>query len=291
MTKLFNQIRSFPLALVGGLLCLSAHAVELKGIATQGALIRGTAAAGAQVWLDQQALKVGPNGEFVFGFGRDDQGSRLLKVRYFDGTETQQSITIQPRDYQIQRIEGIATKIMKPDPASVARAQQDSKMVSQAREVISEQLAFHQAFIWPVIGPISGVYGSQRFYNGEPRQPHYGVDVAMPNGTPVVAPADGVVTLWVPDMFYSGGTLIIDHGFGVNSTFLHLSGSLVEQGQAVKQGQPVALIGATGRVTGPHLDWRMNWHSTRLDPALIVPDMASLRAQTAAESASQATGG
>ena len=271
-------------------LCFSVTAVALtlEGVPQQGGLMRGLASPGAKIWLDEQVLKVGPKGEFVFGFGRDETGSRLLTINYPDGTQEQQSIVIQARDYQIQRIEGIAKRIMKPDPANVARARKDNLLVAKARQVDSARLDFNQEFIWPVIGPISGVYGSQRFYNGEPRRPHYGVDVARPTGTPVVAPADGVITLWVPDMFYSGGTMIIDHGFGVNSTFLHLSGALVAEGAEVKQGQPVALIGATGRVTGAHLDWRMNWHSARLDPQLIVPDMDTLRAE---HRSIQATGG
>lgn len=268
-TKLFTF-------LLGACLCFTASGLTLKGEPKQGALIRGLASPGAEVWLDNTPLEVGPNGEFVFGFGRDETGERLVKVKHSDGKEEQKALTIRQRDYDIQRIEGISKRIMKPNPDDVARAQQDNRMVAKARSVVSNRLDFNQTFVWPLIGRISGVYGSQRFYNGEPRRPHFGVDVARPTGTEVYAPADGVVTLWVPDMFYSGGTMIIDHGFGVNSTFLHLSGSLVKVGDEVKQGQPVALVGATGRVTGPHLDWRMNWKSARLDPQLIVPDMDEL---------------
>lgn len=144
-------------------------------------------------------------------------------------------------------------------------------MVKQARDRIELDTAFAQDFIWPAVGPISGVYGSRRILNGEPRRPHYGVDVAGPVGQPVYAPADGLVTLYVPDMYYSGGTMIIDHGYGISSTFLHLSKEHVEVGQRVKQGDLIAEIGATGRVTGPHLDWRMNWFEKRVDPQLLVP--------------------
>lgn len=270
------------------LLSLNAAALTLQGEPHQGALMRGTATPGAKVWLNEEPLKVGPKGEFVFGFGRDETGTRQLKVKHADGHQELKEVTILKRDYKIQRIEGIAKRIMKPNPEAIARSRKDNQMVAKARSVFSERLDFNQEFIWPVLGPISGVYGSQRYYNGEPRRPHYGVDVARPTGTEVVAPADGVITLWVPDMFYSGGTMIIDHGFGVNSTFLHLSGSLVKVGDEVKQGQPVALIGATGRVTGPHLDWRMNWKSARLDPQLIVPDMDLLLKK---QKAQQATGG
>lgn len=128
-----------------------------------------------------------------------------------------------------------------------------------------------QDFIWPAKGRLSGFYGSQRVLNGDPKRPHYGVDVAAPTGTEVVAPADGVVRLAHPDLFFSGGTIIIDHGFGVNSTFLHLSSVDVEVGEPVKQGDFIGRIGATGRATGPHLDWRINWLNHRLDPQLLVP--------------------
>ena len=132
---------------------------------------------------------------------------------------------------------------------------------------------FLAGFIWPLQGPITGVYGSQRILNGEPRRPHFGVDVAAPTGTPVVAPADAIVTLVHPDMYFSGGTLIMDHGHGLSSTFIHLHKVLVEEGQVVKQGDVVAEVGATGRVTGPHLDWRMNLFTVRIDPELLVPPM------------------
>ena len=128
-------------------------------------------------------------------------------------------------------------------------------------------------FQWPAIGPISGVYGSQRIYNGTPRSPHYGVDVAVPTGTPVLAPSSGVVTLAEPDLFYSGGTIILDHGFRLSSSFLHLSKVHVAVGQEVKQGELIGEVGATGRATGPHLDWRMSWRNQRIDPQLLAPPM------------------
>jgi murein DD-endopeptidase MepM/ murein hydrolase activator NlpD len=126
-----------------------------------------------------------------------------------------------------------------------------------------------------LIGPITGVYGSQRVYNGVPKNPHYGVDYAAPTGTEVVAPAAGIVRLAHPDLFYSGGTMIIDHGHGLSSSFLHLSGLLVAEGARVTRGQPIALVGATGRATGPHLDWRMNWHQQRIDPQLVLETLPS----------------
>ena len=134
-------------------------------------------------------------------------------------------------------------------------------------------MAFLSDFQWPLTGRISGVYGSQRVYNGKPGRPHYGVDVARPTGTVVVAPADAVVTLVQQNNYYSGGTLIMDHGYGVSSTMIHLSEVLVNDGQTVKQGDPVAKVGASGRATGPHLDWRLNWFEVKLDPVTVVPPM------------------
>ena len=161
--------------------------------------------------------------------------------------------------------------MVTPPDSVLARIKDDNWRVAKARKTSSERADFAARFIWPAEGPITGVYGSQRVFNGVPKRPHYGVDVGAPTGTQVIAPAGGKVTLAHPDLYYSGGTIIIDHGLGVNSTFLHLSKLTVEPGEMVKQGQKIGEIGATGRATGPHLDWRINWFSERLDPALLVP--------------------
>ncbi|PMG50897.1 M23 family metallopeptidase [Shewanella sp. 10N.286.52.B9] len=252
--------------------------INLQGKLEQGALVRGTVPAGSAVKLNGEVVKVTPKGQFAIGFEREAKTEQLLEVTYPDGLTQLKPLTIASREYKIDRLTGISKKIMQPDPVAQARAAKDSKQTRAARNVFSEQDAFMQAFIWPVTGRISGIYGSQRFYNGKPGNPHYGVDVARPTGTVVVSPADGVITLSVPDMFYSGGTLIIDHGYGINSTFLHLSKLYAKEGDVVTQGQPLAEIGATGRVTGPHLDWRLNWFQKRLDPVSIVPSMESVLA-------------
>ncbi|QOL24867.1 M23 family metallopeptidase [Thalassotalea sp. LPB0316] len=244
--------------------------VSLSGEITQGALIIGKTQAGSQVSLDGKALPVSKNGDFAFGFGRDTTESVELIVKSPSGKVHSETLTPSSREYNIQRVEGIARKIMNPDPKAVERARKDSAQVKQARAISSELTAFSQGFVAPIEGTITGVYGSQRYYNGVPKTPHYGLDYAGNTGDPVKAPADGKVILWVPDMFYSGGTMIIDHGQGISSTFLHLSGSYVDVGDDVKQGQVVAKVGASGRATGPHLDWRINWHNVRLDPALAL---------------------
>jgi hypothetical protein len=243
---------------------------ELLDKPQPGALVRGKVESGTQVWLGVKPLKLSPSGYFVFGLGRDDKTMPLLRWQQ-KGLEGQVSYPLPLREYAIQRIDGLPDNMVSPSQQALTRIRIDNRQVSQARRVDSDFDFFAQSFIWPAEGPLSGVYGSQRVLNGQPKRPHFGVDVAAPTGTPVVAPADGVVTLWVSDMYYSGGTLIIDHGHQVSSTFIHLHSSHVKQGDRVKQGQLIAEIGATGRVTGAHLDWRINWGKVRVDPALLVP--------------------
>ncbi len=255
---------------------LSTSRTSLEGKMAQGALVRGTTEPGSEISLDGKPLRVNKAGQFAFGFERDATPEHQLAIRYPDGNTEELSLKVIAQDYRISRLTGISKKIMEPNPDDVARAKKDSQMVREARDTDSDLDAFAGKFIWPVTGRISGVYGSQRVYNGVAGNPHYGVDVARPTGTVVVAPADGVITLAVPDMFYSGGTMIIDHGLGVSSSFLHLSKLYVTPGTKVKQGQKVAEIGATGRVTGPHLDWRLNWYQMRLDPQTVVPAMSTV---------------
>jgi len=244
--------------------------VTLSGEITQGGLVIGKTVPGSIVKLGDKVLPVSSQGNFAFGFGRDETKAVQLRVEMPDGTTQYRQLKPSVREYKIQRIEGIAKKIMKPDPKAVARAKKDSAQVKATRAASLASTDFAYGFVAPIDGVITGVYGSQRFYNGEPRSPHYGIDYAGNTGDPVKAPANGKVTMWVPDMFYSGGTMIIDHGQGISSTFLHLSGSHVKVGDYVKQGQVVAKVGSTGRSTGPHLDWRINWHNVRLDPALAL---------------------
>jgi murein DD-endopeptidase MepM/ murein hydrolase activator NlpD len=248
-----------------------AKSLQLKGEMTQGSLIRGQVPVGHQVWLNDTPLKISADGYFAFGFGRDAKLSQQLKWINNEEVAHTRTLILQPRTYNIQKITGIPSKYVRPPKEVSERITLDNQQIGRARSFNDERTDFYQDFIWPAAGPISGVYGSQRVFNGTPKRPHFGVDVAAPTGTSVYAPANGLVTLFVPDMYYSGGTMIIDHGHGVSSTFLHLSKGHVEAGTTVKQGDLVAEIGATGRATGPHLDWRINWFKERLDPALLVP--------------------
>lgn len=264
----------------GWLICLSllfcgtllAQELTLQGQLTQGSLLRGQLKNASNLQLNNKAVVISSEGFFAIGFGRNAELTHTLSWQDQRGQRQQKIITLSPREYNIQRIEGVEGKYVSPPPEVSERIRLDNSQIAAARKRADDRSDFMQQFIWPAEGPISGVYGSQRVFNGTPKNPHFGVDVAGPTGTPVYAPADGIVTLFVPDMYYSGGTMIIDHGLGVSSTFLHLSEGLVKPGTAVQQGQLVAKIGATGRVTGAHLDWRINWFGERLDPALLVPE-------------------
>ncbi|MEM9256977.1 MAG: M23 family metallopeptidase [Pseudomonadota bacterium] len=249
-----------------------AECVTLQGQLTQGGLIWGRVQSRATIRLNGDELAVLPDGIFVAGFGRDAPTTAELTVG-----DCRQTLYVAPREYRIQRVEGVPQRTVTPSAEHLARIRREQALVGAAKaqrlarpELLRASLA---GFQWPTVGPISGVYGSQRFYNGEPGRPHYGIDIAMPTGTPVVAPAPGVVTLAEPDLFYSGGTVILDHGYGLSSSFLHLSDIDVAVGQELKAGERLGAIGSSGRATGPHLDWRMSWHNQRIDPQLLAPPM------------------
>ena len=248
--------------------------VRLDGPRVQGGLLRGRVPPGSAVEFEGEPVRVSADGWFLAGFGRDAPPEAELVVVFPDGRRERQVLPVKRREYRIQRIDGLPPgKVAPRSEEDLARIRAEVRRVEQARSIDDPRTDFLSGFRWPVKGRISGVYGSQRILNGEPRRPHFGIDIAAPAGTEVVAPADGVVTLVHPDMFFSGGTMIIDHGHGLSSAFLHLSRTLVGKGERVAQGQPVAEVGSTGRSTGPHLDWRINLFGRRLDPALLVGPM------------------
>lgn len=233
----------------------------------------GQAPAGSRIFYGDRPLQLMDDNHFLIGFGRDAGLHQQLSLIDEQNQETILSLELKPRSYKIERIAGISKKMMEPSAEDLQRIHQEAMQVREARQLVSSLPNINEQFIWPLKGRISGVYGSQRIFNGEPRRPHYGIDIAAPRGTPVIAPAGGIVRLAHSGMFFSGKTLIIDHGFGLSSSFLHLSKILVKEGNQVHQGEQIALVGATGRVTGPHLDWRINWYNKRLDPALWVPPL------------------
>lgn len=246
-----------------------ADQLSVRGDFVQGGIVRGTLPPGTGLELDGQKIKVSPEGAFVIGFGRDQQGPVVLTLIDSDGRKTALDKQLKKRSYDIQRIEGVEKKYVSPPEETQQRIRDDARQVRQARQVVLDQTDFMRDFIWPARGVISGVYGSQRFFNGKARRPHFGLDIAAPTGTPVYAPAGGQVTL-VQNLYFSGWTVILDHGHGLSSSFLHLDEAVVEVGQYLKQGALLGKIGATGRVTGSHLDWRMNWRDQRVDPGVLV---------------------
>ena len=261
----------FLLALALVFFCGAVNAVELTGTTTQGGLLFGQAEPGSRVLLDGNGVVISSDGQFVIGFGRDETGKRELQVLSPDGTVFNRSIVVQRSQYDIEHVDGLPPSTVTPDPAATARIREEARMVGTARQHRDKQAYYSSGFSWPAKGRISGVYGSQRVLNGKPRTPHFGLDIAAPEGTSVFAPADGLITLTHPDMLLSGGTIILDHGQGLSSTFLHLSKILVEAGTFVEQGDLIARIGATGRASGPHLDWRMNWLDRRVNPQPLLP--------------------
>ena len=252
----------------------SAQAYDLRGEWKQGSVLVGKAEPGTRVWFKGAELLVSPQGEFVFGLDRDEPEEAWLKIQAPGGAPQSERHPVAKREYEIQRIEGLPPEQVVPPKWALKRIEQDLKQIVAARSVKSPLTGFAQNFVWPANGRVSGVFGSQRILNGVPKQPHNGVDVAVPTGTEVRAPADGIVVLAVPDMYYTGGSLMIDHGHGLSSIMVHLSKLLAQKGQTVKQGEVVALSGMTGRATGPHLHWGMNWLGAKVDPQTLVPAMA-----------------
>ncbi len=250
-----------------------AGTVALDGTPEQGGLVRGVVDPGAQVSLDGKALRVAPDGYFIFGFGRDAPSAAALDIVFADGSRAHRDLAVISRQWDIRKVDGLPEETVTPDPVLIARIKREAQEVTTARETDSDVLFFEKPLAWPALGRISGVYGSQSILNGQPRAPHYGVDVAAPPGTPVLAADAGTVTLAEPDLFLTGGTIIIDHGYGLSTTYMHLSSLAVHLGQKVAAHELIGTVGATGRVTGPHLDWRVNWYQVRLDPQLVAGPM------------------
>jgi len=255
------------------LLTASAGELPWQGQWTQGGLIIGQALPGTRMTLNGQPVKVGPDGAFGFGFSRDAPPSGRWTILYPDGGREDRALMIAQRQYNIQRLNGLPPDKVTPPPAVLERIRRENARVDAARQRDIPQAGFLSGFAWPVIGRISGVYGSQRILNGEPRQPHFGVDIARGEGEPIRAPQKGIVRLAERDMYFTGGTTVLDHGHGITTSYLHQSRLDVAVGDTVEAGQVIGLIGKTGRATGPHLCWRMNWFQERLDPQLAAGEM------------------
>ena len=244
----------------------SSFAVTFNGKFIQGSFILGKTEPGSKVFVDNTRVKVTSDGYFAFGLDRDRKNDVVITIN-----EKKIVKKIFKREYKIQRIDGLEEKKVTPPEEVYERIKRENKWIGEARAINSNLTFFKNKFINPLENAIvTGVYGSQRILNGKPKWPHYGIDFAAEEGTEIKAMLSGVVTLAEPDLFYTGGTLIFDHGHGISTLYMHMKTLAVKKGQKVKQGDIIGTVGSTGRSTGAHLDVRLNWFQIRLDPATVL---------------------
>ena len=250
--------------------CFKIQALEFLGKFEQGAFILGKTNPDTKIKIDNKEVRVTKDGYFAFGLDRDRKNNIIIKIIDKNKTTIVEK-KILKRDYKIQRIDGLPSKQVTPPPEVYDRIKKDNILIGKARSIDSTLNFFKDKFIYPIDKYIiTGVYGSQRILNGKPRRPHYGIDFHAPEGTPVKAMMDGIVTLSEKDMYFTGGTIIFDHGHGISTLYMHMKDINVKVGQRIKQGQIVGTLGQSGRATGPHLDIRLNWFGVKLDPMTIL---------------------
>jgi murein DD-endopeptidase MepM/ murein hydrolase activator NlpD len=245
--------------------------VALTGEITQGGLVRGVVPPDTKVWFEKEKVMVSPEGDFVFGFGRDAEPRALLSFAFAGGPTERHVVHVTDRVFEPEVIDGLPPEMVEPDRETRQALAKSRTKVAKLRRKASEVAYFREGFRWPAKGRVTSTYGRKRVLDGEDHDYHWGVDLALGVGSKVRAPAGGVVVLAEKDVPLSGNLLIVDHGHGVTSSFLHLQKFKVKEGDVVKAGQVIALSGNSGRSTGPHLDWRMNWFDTRVDPQTAVP--------------------
>jgi len=249
-----------------------ASAVEFQGKFIQGHFIIGKTESGTKVLIDKKEVRISDDGYFVFGIGRDRKYDVVITLNK-DGNKQKIVKKVLKRKYDIQRIDGLPEEQVTPPEEVYVRIKKENKLIGDAKAIDSNLTYFKNKFIVPIENTIiSGVYGSQRILNGEPKWPHYGLDFAADEGTTIKAMLDGIVTLAEPDLYYTGGTLMFDHGHGISTLYMHMQKILVKKGQKIKQGDVIGTVGSTGRATGAHLDVRLNWFQTRLDPETVLPN-------------------
>ncbi|MCF8473175.1 MAG: M23 family metallopeptidase [Emcibacter sp.] len=248
----------------------ASNLLNLPDELTQGGFYVGKVAPKTMLYFKDKKIKISQDGHFAVGLSWDE--GRMVKFRLvnFQGTEILQRFVVKKQKYDVQHIDGLPGKMVTPPKEVQERIKQDSALVKKARRIDSDRLDFTTTFIWPVRGRISGNFGNHRILNGIAKSPHGGMDIAAPKGTMIVAPLGGVVTL-VSDLYYTGNSVIIDHGYGISTVYAHLDKVLVKEGQNIGQGDKIGTVGATGRATGPHLHWGLNWYDERLNPALVLP--------------------
>ena len=265
-----QSVPSETTPMVGGGGAIPMRATRLPASASQGAMVIGNTHPAAVVEYAGRTLRVTSYGTFVFGIGRDATGDVVLRIKQPATGWIEHRIAITPRDWPIENINGVPPSTVNPPKAIAERIEREQARVVAVRTRDDARTGFAQAFTWPVQGRISGRFGNQRVYNGTPKSAHSGMDIAAANDTPVKAPADGVISFADPGLYLTGGTVVLDHGHGISSNFLHLSRIDAKVGDVVKQGDVIGAVGATGRATGPHLHWGMNWFDTRIDPLLVL---------------------
>jgi murein DD-endopeptidase MepM/ murein hydrolase activator NlpD len=245
------------------------NAIEFQGKFIQGHFILGKTNPDAKVLIGKKDVKVSQDGFFVFGIDRDRKFD-LTFTKIEDNKKIKIIKKVLKRKYNIQRIDGLAESKVTPPESVYKRIKKENNAIGEARAINSDLIFFKEKFIMPVEGIISGVYGSQRILNGKPRWPHYGIDIAAKLGTIIKSSGTGVVTMAEDDLYYTGGTIIMDHGHGISTIYSHLENVLVSVGDKINQGDVIGTVGSTGRSTGPHLDFRINWFQTRLDPMTVL---------------------
>jgi murein DD-endopeptidase MepM/ murein hydrolase activator NlpD len=245
------------------------NAIEFIGKFLQGHYIIGVTDSSAKIIVDKREVKVSKDGYFVFGIDRDRKFD-LTITKIIEGKKEIITKQVLKRKYKIQRIDGLDEKKVTPPESVYKRIKEENNKIGKARAINSDLPFFKNQFIMPVEGIISGVYGSQRILNGKPRWPHYGIDIAAKQGTMIKSSGSGVVTMAEDDLYYTGGTIIMDHGHGISTIYSHLENVMVSVGDEINQGDIIGTVGSTGRSTGPHLDFRVNWFQTRLDPMSVI---------------------
>ena len=245
------------------------YAVEFKGKFIQGHFIIGQTEPGSKIIIDKKKIKVSKDGYFVFGIDRDRKFDIII-TNISDGKKEKIIKKVFKRKYNIQKIDGLPEDKVTPPEEVYKRIKKENNAIGQARAINSNLNYFKNKFIMPLDGIITGVYGSQRILNGKPKWPHYGIDIAAKQGTHIKSSANGIVTMAEDDLYYTGGTIIMDHGHGISTIYSHLENVLVSVGDKINQGDIIGTVGSTGRSTGPHLDFRINWFQTRLDPMSVL---------------------
>ena len=245
------------------------NAIEFQGKFLQGHYIVGSTEPSAKIIIEKKEIKVSEDGYFVFGIDRDRKFD-LTITKIKDGKIKKIVKKVLKRKYNVQRIDGLEESKVTPPESVYKRIKEENNKIGEARAINSDLPFFKDQFIMPVEGIISGVYGSQRILNGKPKWPHYGIDIAAKKGTMIKSSGSGTVTMAEDDLYYTGGTIIMDHGHGISTIYSHLETVIVSVGDKINQGDIIGTVGSTGRSTGPHLDFRVNWFQTRLDPMSVI---------------------